>query len=250
MDNIKEEIALRWNESSTNYDKQYSHGMKSKAEEIQWKKFLKQVVGEEKKYILDVGSGTGFLSILLGELGHICEGIDISEGMMAVAKEKAKEKGLDIKFTFGDAENLSMKDNTYDVIINRHILWTLPNPEKAIKEWKRVLKPGGKLIIIDGDWFYKRTVTDKLKISLGKFLISITESQDGHKGTYSKDVQEKLPMMKDENARNLHKLVKDVGLKDIKIVHMNEVDGIEKENMPFKHRLVNVYKRICITSKK
>lgn len=248
MDNIKNQIASRWDELSKSYDDQYSHGLKSKEEKIQWKTFLQNIVDGHNKEVLDVGTGTGFLAILLSELEHRCTGIDISEGMMSVARKKAAENNLDIKFCTGDAENLSIEDNRYDVVINRHLLWTIPHPEKALQEWIRVLKPGGKLIILDGDWFYKNKFND-FKIWLGNFLIKITESKDSsdHNSNYSEEIKAMLPMMKDENARNVYKFLKNSGLDNVEVISMSEVDKVEKEAMPFKYKLASPYKRICIT---
>jgi ubiquinone/menaquinone biosynthesis C-methylase UbiE len=51
-----------------------------------------------------------------------------------------------------DAENLLFKDSTFDVAVSRNLIWTLPDPEKALKEWRRVLKPSGSHIASDGMW--------------------------------------------------------------------------------------------------
>ena len=59
---------------------------------------------------------------------------------------------LNVKFQYGDADELPFENNVFDAVINRHVFWTMSDPEKAAAEWARVLKPGGKLVIIDGDW--------------------------------------------------------------------------------------------------
>lgn len=248
MDNIKREIASKWNVWSESYDEQYSHGLKSEEERAQWKVFLRETIGKEHKKILDVGTGTGFLVLLLAELGHNCTGLDISEGMMRVAVKKAEELGLNINFGMGDAENLPCQDNSYDIVVNRHLLWTIPHPEKALSEWIRVLKPGGKLVIIDGDWFYKNNSYEIQKF-LGKLLVVLTEFKNpwNNDGNYDDKLKESLPMIKDENARNIHELVKNAGLSDVRVIPMEEVDRVEKAVMPLKNRLMNPYKRICIT---
>lgn len=77
--------------------------------------------------------------------------------MLAVARHKAEAAGLDnVTFAVGDAEDTGEAGGSYDVVINRHLVWTLPHPEQAIAEWKRVLKPGGKLIVLEGNWHYNR----------------------------------------------------------------------------------------------
>lgn len=251
MDNIKQEIASVWNTSPETYDNQYAHGIKSKEEEKQWKIFLKSISKDSPSEILDVGTGTGFLAVFLAELGHNCTGIDLSSGMMEIAKKKACDKGLNIHFDIWDAENLPYHDNTFDMVINRHLLWTIPHPEGSLKEWIRVLKPGGKLVIIDGDWFYKNPWYS-VQIFLGKLLIAVTEFRnpwDTH-GDYSSEIKKNLPMIQDKNARNLYAMVKDTTLTDVIVKELTDIDKVEKEAMPLKYRLANPHKRICITGLK
>ena len=82
-----------------------------------------------------------------------------------------------------------------NIIINRHLLWTLPNPEKAMSEWKRVLKTGGKVIIIDGSWGdYSRLHKQVWRHLVSMPLILITERRNPWRGHYGRDIEEQLPM--------------------------------------------------------
>ena len=67
-------------------------------------------------------------------------------------EDHADANNVCINFETHDAEDLPFKDNTFDVIVSRNLLWTLPDPEKALTEWRRVLKPTGTLIVSDGMW--------------------------------------------------------------------------------------------------
>lgn len=116
-----------------------------------WKRCLAHHIDEHIYKALDVGTGTGFLSNILTDMGLEVTGIDISRGMLYQAQSVSKKKN--IHFCQGDAENLPFKDDSFDLVISRHLLWTLPDPEKAIREWVRVLRPGCMVIIIDGSWF-------------------------------------------------------------------------------------------------
>jgi ubiquinone/menaquinone biosynthesis C-methylase UbiE len=70
--------------------------------------------------------------------------------MLALANEKAVAAHADIRFDEGDAEQLPYPPGRFDLVITRHVLWTLPHPEAAIDDWIRVLRPGGRLAVIDG----------------------------------------------------------------------------------------------------
>ena len=244
---IRKKVASTWDIHAQDYDKQYTHGLKSLGETEQWKLALREIAGHKPCKILDVGTGTGFLALLLAELGHAVKGVDISEGMMSEARKKSEQKGLLIQFNYGDAEDLDEPDNTYDLVINRHILWTMQYPETAIREWIRVLKPGGKLVIIDGDWFYRKPFYT-LKIFIGKLLVAMTEFRNpwSHKQDYDEELKGNLPMIKDENARASVSMVKKCGLNNVKTYGLEKVAEAEKDAMPFKQKLLSPHRRIVI----
>ena len=116
-----------------------------------WEEVLRAFIGEsDHKQIIDVGTGTGMIANMLYEAGYSnIVGVDLSEKMMRVAIDRAREQNADIRFIYGNAMELPFEDNSADVIISSRLLWTLTEPEEAIREWMRVLKPGGKLIAIN-----------------------------------------------------------------------------------------------------
>lgn len=96
---------------------------------------------------LDVGCGTGNYTIELAKRGLKATGIDSSEEMLAWAEEKARRKGLEITFQRGDAMNLPFPESSFEMVISNGLLCFLKEPEKALIEMHRVLKPGGRLVI-------------------------------------------------------------------------------------------------------
>lgn len=118
-----------------------------------WESTLHELVSESGgKRALDVGTGMGQFAVYLARGGFDVTGIDISERMIANAEKYASNEGLNIDFRVGDAERLDFEDDAFDVVVARNLLWTLPHPEKALREWRRVIKPGGKLVVSDGFW--------------------------------------------------------------------------------------------------
>ena len=102
--------------------------------------------------MLDVGCGTGFLALQLAALGHRATGVDMADEMLRRAQAKAAAAGLSVRFELGDAEQLPYADASFDVLIERHVIWTLPAPEVALREWARLLRAGGHIYLIEGDW--------------------------------------------------------------------------------------------------
>jgi len=98
--------------------------------------------------VIDVGTGTGVIASALAELGYRVVGVDLSEEMLAQARSKV---GSDrVRFDSGDAMNSPGLPEALDAIVSRHVLWTLTDPRRALDSWLRLLKRGGRVVIIDG----------------------------------------------------------------------------------------------------
>lgn len=109
---------------------------------------------KEEISVLDVGTGPGFFSILLAEMGYQVTAIDYTEEML---KEAVKNAGIwneKISFRQMNAEKLEFKQDSFDVLVSRNVTWNLPHPEQAYKEWNRVLKPDGLMLVFDANWYH------------------------------------------------------------------------------------------------
>lgn len=150
-DPVKQQVAAHWDRRAAHFDEDFGHSLRTAAEHAAWDRIFGLVLPPAGALdALDVGSGTGFLSLELAARGHRVTGVDFAPSMIALAEHKAAERGLKIRFEQGDAEQLPFARASFDLVISRHVLWTLPHPEAAIDEWLRVLRPGGRLVIVDG----------------------------------------------------------------------------------------------------
>ncbi len=227
---IKKLIKKYWEQRGKDYDKSPTH---TDLRDI-WKSVLSKIF-DKKRRILDVGTGTGFLALILAELGHEVVGIDISRQMLKVAKEKARKAKVSVEFRQGDAENLPFKSESFDAVICRHLLWTLPNPERAVKEWKRVLKDGGRVIAIDGRWDNKHF---DVKRCLGRILVAIYEKRNIWKN-YScmKEVRKNLPFQRGLSVEKAIELFKNSGLVDVSARDLSWIRKAMLKQKPFFYRL-------------
>jgi ubiquinone/menaquinone biosynthesis C-methylase UbiE len=167
---VKTAVSRYWSGRAAEFDQGPSHGVLNEAQHHAWLALLREVAGPPPLTVLDVGCGTGFLAMRMAELGHTAVGIDLAEEMLAAAQRKAQESGLPVTFRHGDAEAPPQDGGPYDVILERHVIWTLPQPREAIRAWKALLKPGGLLILIEGIFeMSDRTVYPQLEPQLPLF---------------------------------------------------------------------------------
>ena len=150
-DVVKQQVAAHWNRRASHFDEDFGHSIRTAAERAAWDRVLALVLAGRTGVLdaLDVGCGTGFLSFELAARGHRVTGVDFAPAMIAEARRKAAERGHAIPFEEADAEQLPFSSGGFDFVMSRHLLWTLPHPEAAIDEWRRVLRAGGRLVIVD-----------------------------------------------------------------------------------------------------
>jgi ubiquinone/menaquinone biosynthesis C-methylase UbiE len=152
-DPVKAAVAAHWNRRAPTFDSDFGHSIQTADERAAWDRIIGLIVDcRDELDALDVGCGTGFLSFELALRGHRATGIDFAASMLREAREKAGAIGATIRFEEGDAENLACAANSFDLVVSRHVLWTLPHPEAAVAEWVRVLRPGGRLVVIDSQF--------------------------------------------------------------------------------------------------
>ena len=122
--------------------------------DVGWrKKAIKQLIPLHPKNILDVATGTGDFAITSYEIlkPEKITGIDISDGMLEIGRKKIAKAGLEnsIELINGDSEAIFFDDNSFDAVTVAFGVRNFENLEKGLSEIKRVLKPGGKLIVLE-----------------------------------------------------------------------------------------------------
>lgn len=150
-DSKKEQVADMFDNIAFRYD--LLNGILSFGTHKGWRrKCVKKLKTLQPKQILDVATGTGDFAIACAELNpDKITGIDISEGMMKFGREKLKKLSLDklIELQLGDAETVSFLDNSFDAIVVGFGVRNFENLETGLTNLYRVLKPGGKIVILE-----------------------------------------------------------------------------------------------------
>jgi len=100
--------------------------------------------------VVDLGTGQGFVALVMAALGHRVRGFDLAQGQLERAREYAAASTNPPVFALGDAAAPPLEPESVDVVANRDVLWTLLNPGQAFANWRAALRPGGRLLVFHG----------------------------------------------------------------------------------------------------
>ncbi|MGW3040816.1 class I SAM-dependent methyltransferase [Kitasatospora sp. NPDC001159] len=145
-------IADYWNAASSGFDDEPDHGLRTAPTRQAWARRVRGWLPSAPADVLDAGCGTGSLAVLAAADGHRVTGVDLAPQMVERAREKAAAAGVAGRFLVGDAGAPPFQDGSFDVLLCRHLIWTLPDPEQALRSWVQLLRPGGRLALIEGRW--------------------------------------------------------------------------------------------------
>ena len=162
---LNHEIKEIWEGDAKIYDEGIKKTLnEGKSEKEQWADLILSYAPHEGPLeILDCGTGPGFFPVILGERGHHVTGIDLTENMIKEAEENVKNAGVEASLRVMDCQKTDFVDAAFDMVISRNITWTLSDPEKAYREWQRILKPGGRLLIFDGNYYLHLYDEERMK---------------------------------------------------------------------------------------
>jgi 2-polyprenyl-3-methyl-5-hydroxy-6-metoxy-1,4-benzoquinol methylase len=147
-----EESRRMWNAEAASFDQEPDHGLREPRVREAWTTLLTEALPTQPGSVLDIGCGTGSLSVVLAESGWDVTGVDFAPEMIAQAEAKAQAAGLSIQFQVMDAAYPQLAPQQFDAIVCRHLLWALPEPPQVLQRWASLLKPGGRLVMIEGFW--------------------------------------------------------------------------------------------------
>ncbi|CAG7640407.1 2-methoxy-6-polyprenyl-1,4-benzoquinol methylase, mitochondrial [Paenibacillus solanacearum] len=255
--NLKQRITEDWDWRSREYAGRSDMYLQTEKQQRLWHETLHGLVapqGEGPLDILDVGTGPGFLALQFARMGHRVSGLDLSPNMLEIAAKKAAQRQLMCTFLQGDAEALPFADHSFDVVANRHLLWTLPRPGKAIREWMRVLKPGGRLLIMDGDWTNRHlSRKQKLRIAMGHTLTFFTKGKIPWKGKgrgYD-DAAHLLPFSGVDPGKVIA-LMEAAGLQAIEEHDVQHLLAADAESFPLAYRwsFIDSHRRFIVAGSK
>jgi ubiquinone/menaquinone biosynthesis C-methylase UbiE len=214
---LKEDIRAYWSKRAETFDQAFGHRIAPGPEHDAWSQTIVAHLGADPLHVLELASGTGEVTRVLLALGHRVTGVDFSEAM--IARSRAKHAGhARARFVLGDAENTMEPDAVYDAVVCRHLVWTLTDPEAALRDWRRVLKPGGRLLVFDGD-FVRLSPQGRVArpgLALIERFAGPEPGRDGLLAAQHGQILQQLPFANGLTFDNLRGLAQRAGFKDVK----------------------------------
>lgn len=249
-DRLKADMTAAWDHGAADYDAHWGHGLQTTAERDAWLALLNRLVPPMPPLrILDIGTGTGFLALLLSQMGHEVIGIDLSEGMLAVARSEADTRRLGATFAVGDAESPPAGLGQFDVVVARHVLWTLLQPEVAVRAWTDLLRAQGRVIVIDGIW-KPTAVLDRALAATGRVIQQLRPGRHHGDHSYPAAASGRLPLQHLTSLEPARNVFVRAGLTDVLAEELAWIDHLERSLMPLEVRLQSRYRRYLLEGRR
>lgn len=231
LSDVHDQIRDFWNRDSRTYDDSASHAVSDPLEAAAWRAALRRVLPDPGSKVLDAGAGTGALSLLAAELGYEVTALDLSEGMLSKARLKAKASGIELTFVVGPAAK--PPPGPFDAVMERHVLWTMPDPVTVLRAWRDVVIPDGRLVLFEGVWGAD-TPTQKAKDRAAEALRRAFGVEDHHHAPYPADVLAQLPLAEMTSPNPLIGMVHEAGWRRLRIQRLRDVEwaSMQHERWP------------------
>ena len=184
----KDKVREMFDNIAPSYDK-LNHVLSMNVDKLWRKHALREIVDGSAQRILDVACGTGDSTISIAKAageGSTVTGVDISEGMMALVEGKAAKAGVGdcIRLQVADGEALPYEDGSFDRVTCAFGIRNFEHKEKGLSEFRRVLKPDGKAVILELSVPQKRVVRWAYDLYFAHLLPRIGGAVSGDKAAY------------------------------------------------------------------
>jgi ubiquinone/menaquinone biosynthesis C-methylase UbiE len=221
MAEIHDRIRDWWNADAEVYDRAPSHAASDPVEAAAWRAVLEDALPDSPAAVLDVGAGTGAMSLLAAELGHDVTALDLSPAMLDQARAKAADRAVELSFIVGRADEPPA--GPFDAVMERHVLWTSPNPVETLRAWRAVVRPGGRLALFEGVWG-RTDLVQRVRDALAEALRRAYAIPEDHHADYDTAILEELPLARLPTAEPLIDAVYEAGWRGVRIRRLRDVE--------------------------
>lgn len=248
---LREDIRDYWSRRSATFDLAFGHRIAPGPEAAAWAAPMRDHLGPAPQRVLELACGTGEVTRLVHDLGHEVTALDFSEPMLAVARAKHAGKRR-LRFLLADAGNTMEPDGSYDAILCRHLVWTLTEPEAAFADWLRILRPGGRLLVYDGDWARPSAAGRWPALALRFWdRLSPDPHHDGAMGELHGGIMRRLPFGDGLTAERLAPMLEAAGFAAVETHSHAAIARAQRRANGLRNRLrTRVYSRFIMTARR
>lgn len=243
MAQLVDDIRAYWNDDAATYDLAAQHRPRSPLVMAAWTAALERLLPPPPSRILDCGAGTGFLSLMAARLGHQVTALDVSAAMLGHLRRAATSEGLRIGIIEGPADTPAGR---FDAVMERHLLWTLRDPEGALRAWRDVAS-GGTLVLVESLWGDADPI-ERAKGAVRQQLRRLRRSLPEHHAEYPEELRAALPLGGGTNPSTLVDLVASAGWQRAKVVRLADIEWAERVDLPLPDRLLGVTPRFAVAA--
>lgn len=230
MTDVHDAIRAYWDRDSATYDRTPGHSISDPVEAAAWRSALREALPVSPGRVLDAGAGTGALALLAAELGYDVTALDLSEAMLQRARAKAAERQLDLTYVVGSAAE--PPGGPFDAIIERHVVWTLPDPRAVLTAWRRATVPGGRLVLFEGVWG-RSDLLGAAQRHAEALARKLARVPDHHHAPYPDEILERLPLSPMPSPEPLVRLVWETGWRRVRIRRLRDVEWAIRLRRPW-----------------
>ncbi len=246
MSGLSEQVRSYWDVDAATYDHSPSHNPTSALELAAWSAVLRHLLPPPPAKVLDAGAGTGFLSILLARQGYEVTALDLSAGMLGRLEEKARAAGREVKIVQADAGSPPV--DGFDAVVERHLLWTLPDPTAALEAWHRSAAHG-RLLLLESLWGKAAGSSERWRRTGHDTLRRLRKQPSDHHAVYEPDLRAQLPLGGGATPERLVSLVESSSWGPARAERLRDVEWASRRALPsVLDRLVGVAPRFAVVA--
>ena len=239
-----DDIRRFWDDDAATYDHSRSHRPQHPVEVAAWSAALARVLPPAPATVLDVGCGTGFLSLLAAGLGHRVTGLDLSRAMLDRLDAKAADAGLEVTTVRGRADEPPA--GPFDAVMERHLVWTLPEPLPTLEAWREVA-PAGRLALFESMWGAASSPSEGLR-NRGRLVVRrVRRVPPDHHGEYSSELRTSLPLGGGTPPAALVEMAGRAGWEPVRFERLRDIEWASTVGRPLVDRLLGATPRFVVT---
>ncbi|HVM12574.1 MAG TPA: methyltransferase domain-containing protein [Actinomycetota bacterium] len=225
MADIRDQIREFWDHDAETYDQSPSHALTDPVEAAAWRALLRRHLPPPPAHVLDAGAGTGAITALLLDLGYRATALDISSAMLDRARTKLA--GRDVEFVVAPADE--PPPGPFDAVVERHVLWTNPDPVRTLAAWREVA-PEGRLVAMEG--LGPSTIERRVRFAFASLVRRVLDVPHDHHDHYGEDVVRALPLLHARTPAPLLGAARRAGWKGRRVERLRDVEWARRMIAP------------------